>query len=71
MIPGKGRHGDALSVHSVYSVCEDAMRYASAWVQKNSVPVAIHLAESPEEIEMMMTGSGELLDLLKLSLIHI
>jgi cytosine/adenosine deaminase-related metal-dependent hydrolase len=59
-----GRCRDALSVHSVYSVCDPAMQCASHWARENHLPVAVHLAESPGEIEMMMNGCGTLIDLL-------
>lgn len=53
-----------LSVHSMYSVCAEAAERATAWGLENMCPLAVHLAESPEEIELLTEGRGGLHQLL-------
>jgi cytosine/adenosine deaminase-related metal-dependent hydrolase len=50
----------ALSVHSLYSVYAEAVKAATRWANERSCPLAIHLAESPEEIELLTEGRGGL-----------
>ena len=50
----------ALSVHSLYSVCAAAVDAAARWAGDRSCPLAVHLAESPEEIELLTHGRGGL-----------
>lgn len=53
-----------ISAHSTYSVFPKALAAAAAFAQRQHLPLAIHLAESPEENEMLRFGSGMLADFL-------
>lgn len=46
--------------HALYSTSADNMRLAHAWCVKNKRIFSFHLAESDEESEMLLDGSGEL-----------
>lgn len=47
-----------LSPHSVYSLHPEALRVAAAWATEREAPMAIHLAESPEENDWLIEGGG-------------
>jgi len=53
-----------LSPHAPYSVHPDVLADAVRLAASCDVPVAMHLAESREEIELLATGRGALKDLL-------
>ncbi len=53
-----------LSPHSTYTVVPEALALCAQAAQRTGRPLAIHLAESPEEIEMLVDGRGPLHDLL-------
>lgn len=45
-----------LSVHAPYSCHPDLFRAAAAWCRAKQVPLCIHVAESPAETELLLTG---------------
>ena len=49
----------AVSPHSPYSVSPDLFRAAAALSRRDSLPLAIHLAETRGEIELLLSGTGE------------
>jgi cytosine/adenosine deaminase-related metal-dependent hydrolase len=51
-------HG--ISPHSAYAVCPPALSAAGAWAGRARVPLAIHLAESPDENDLLIRGEGPL-----------
>lgn len=53
-----------LSPHAPYSTHPDLIAGAVALAVEAGVPVAMHLAESPEEIELLSTGAGPLAEVL-------
>ena len=53
-----------LSPHAPYSVRPETVREAAALSRSANIPLAMHLAESPEEIELLESGRGPLYDLL-------
>jgi cytosine/adenosine deaminase-related metal-dependent hydrolase len=53
-----------LSPHAPYTVCAPLLTAAAELAAANSVPLAMHLAESPEEIEWLATGGGPIAALL-------
>ena len=53
-----------LSPHAPYSVHPQLLGPLVELAQRNHYPVAMHLAESPEEIALLRTGRGPLRDLL-------
>ncbi len=55
----------ALAGHALYSTSENILRGARAWCAANGKPFAIHLAESPEEVETLTTGQGVMADFFK------
>lgn len=61
---GAGPFGGGLSPHAPYSVHPELLAQAVALAAETGVPVAMHLAESPEEIELLATGRGPLADVL-------
>ena len=56
-------HG--LAPHATYSVCPPALSISGDWARDVGLPLAIHLAESPEERELLVEGRGPLLDVLR------
>jgi cytosine/adenosine deaminase-related metal-dependent hydrolase len=62
---GAGRWHAGLSPHAPYSVHPDLLAGAVALSAAACVPLAFHLAESREELELLRSGSGPLRDLLE------
>jgi aminodeoxyfutalosine deaminase len=60
----RGRILPGLSPHAPYSVHADLLAAVVALSQEHQVPVAMHLAESPEELEWLQSGGGLLQELL-------
>jgi cytosine/adenosine deaminase-related metal-dependent hydrolase len=54
-----------LSPHAPYTVHPDLLQAACAISAEASIPVAMHLAESREELELLQSHSGELVGLLE------
>jgi cytosine/adenosine deaminase-related metal-dependent hydrolase len=55
-----------LSPHAPYSVHPELLQQAVALAAEADVPVAMHLAESPEEIELLASGRGPLAEVLQM-----
>ena len=55
---------DGLSPHAPYTVVPAALAETARWTRERGTPLAIHLAESPEEHELLVDGRGALRDLL-------
>jgi cytosine/adenosine deaminase-related metal-dependent hydrolase len=53
-----------LSPHAPYTVRPELVQNAAAMSRSARVPLAMHLAESPEEMQLLQTGGGPLVDLL-------
>ncbi|MCC6283723.1 MAG: amidohydrolase family protein [Phycisphaerales bacterium] len=56
--------GAGLSPHAPYSVGPDAIGAARRFASDAGVPLVIHLAESPEEAELVASGRGPMRELL-------
>jgi cytosine/adenosine deaminase-related metal-dependent hydrolase len=54
-----------LSPHAPYTVRPELLRYAVAQSAARGFPLAMHVAESPEEMELLRSGSGPLRKLLE------
>jgi aminodeoxyfutalosine deaminase len=54
-----------LSPHAPYSVHSDLLAAVVELSKRHEIPVAMHLAESAEELELLQTGSGPLRTLLE------
>jgi cytosine/adenosine deaminase-related metal-dependent hydrolase len=52
------------SPHAPYSVAPTLLARLGQWLQYHCIPTAMHLAESPEELEMLTTGQGPLAEVL-------
>ncbi|MBI3762384.1 MAG: amidohydrolase family protein [Chloroflexi bacterium] len=48
-----------LSVHALYSCHPDLFREGARWCVAESVPLCVHAAESPAEIELLVNGTGD------------
>jgi cytosine/adenosine deaminase-related metal-dependent hydrolase len=59
------RHGMrlGLSAHAPYSTHPDLFRLVADYCRREDVPLCIHLAESPAELELLLNGSGPFLEL--------
>lgn len=57
--------GFGLSPHAPYTVSPELLRTAVAVAQRDNLPLTMHLAESPEEMEMFRDGRGPLFELLR------
>lgn len=49
-----------ISPHAPYSVHQQLVRELAEWAARANVPLAMHLAESREELELLRTGQGPL-----------
>lgn len=58
----EGRMRVGLSVHAPYSCAPALFEAATAWCLAEDVPLAIHIAESPAEVEFVRDGTGPLLE---------
>jgi len=60
------RHPDSvgLSPHAPYTVRPELVAQAAAMSRSARIPLAMHLAESPEEMQLLGAGDGPLYDLL-------
>ena len=60
------RHPDSvgLSPHAPYTVRPELVQQAAAMSRTARIPLAMHLAESPEEIQLLGSGDGPLYELL-------
>lgn len=47
-----------ISPHAPYSVSGPLFRAASAWARSERLPLAVHIAEAPEELALLTDGSG-------------
>jgi cytosine/adenosine deaminase-related metal-dependent hydrolase len=54
-----------LSPHAPYTVHPDLLAGAVEHCRLSGAPLAMHLAESPEELELLQTGRGPIADLLQ------
>ena len=54
----RGRVRLGISPHAPYSVSGRLFRAASAWARAKTLPLAVHIAESPEESALLADGSG-------------
>lgn len=57
------RVGSQVSVHSLYTVDPESARLAARRTREFGDPLAIHLSESPEEVEFIREGTGGLSDI--------
>ena len=53
-----------LSGHALYSTHPGTLQLAKTWSSRKGRPFPLHLAESPEEVELLTTGRGGLAELL-------
>ncbi len=63
--PGSEQIKIGLSPHSPYSLHPDLFEGLCQLAEQHQVPLAMHLAESPEELELMETGGGKLAAMLQ------
>lgn len=54
-----------VSPHAVYSVHEDLLLDACAWAVGEGLPLAMHVSESPAEIQFLREGEGPFADFLR------
>jgi cytosine/adenosine deaminase-related metal-dependent hydrolase len=54
-----------LSPHAPYTVHPDLLQTACSISREGKIPVAMHLAESREELQLLQSHSGDLVDLLR------
>lgn len=54
-----------LSPHAPYTVHPDLLRHAAQVSKESKVPLAMHLAESEQELELLRSGTGPLVELLE------
>jgi aminodeoxyfutalosine deaminase len=54
-----------LAPHAPYSVSPDLFRAIGDEAAERSIPSSVHLAESREEVDFLMTGRGEIAETLK------
>ncbi|MCF8085269.1 MAG: amidohydrolase family protein [Desulfohalobiaceae bacterium] len=59
----------SLSGHALYSTHPGNLQLGKTWANGKKRPFPLHLAESPEEVELLTTGRGGLADLLRAALL--
>lgn len=62
---GPRRLAPGLAPHAPYSVTPDLFAAIDRESRARGLPSSVHLGESPEEVEFLMTGGGPLADVLK------
>jgi cytosine/adenosine deaminase-related metal-dependent hydrolase len=67
--PDYGAVQVGLSLHAPYSCHPDLLRAGAEWCRAEAVPLCIHTAESPAEIEFLLSGKLPLVKGLAASLI--
>ncbi len=55
----------SLAPHAPYTVSPLLLQAIKAWTKKYNLPFSLHVAESPEEVEFLMTGKGPIRELLE------
>ena len=55
--PGYGAMQVGISLHAPYSCHPDLLRVGAAWCRAASVPLCVHVAESPMEVELLLHGT--------------
>ncbi len=63
--PAAGWLGWGLSPHAPYTVHPRLLAWAVGQSRRRHLPLQFHLAESPEELELLRTGDGPLAELLQ------
>lgn len=53
-----------IAPHAPYSVSKELLKESCKFAKKKGLPIAIHISEMSEEIELMKNGSGSMKDLL-------
>lgn len=59
----------SLSGHALYSTHPGTLQLGKTWANAKKRPFPLHLAEAPEEVELLTTGRGGLADLLLATLL--
>ena len=57
----------AYAGHSLYSTHPKTLQLIKKWCRDHNRPFSLHLAESPEEVELLQTGQGKLAERLRAS----
>jgi cytosine/adenosine deaminase-related metal-dependent hydrolase len=60
--PGDGRMQVGLSLHAPYSCHPDLLRTGAEWCRAEDVPLCVHVAESPTEVELLLYGRTSSVD---------
>jgi cytosine/adenosine deaminase-related metal-dependent hydrolase len=60
--PGHGRMQVGLSLHAPYSCHPDLLRTGAEWCRVEDVPLCVHVAESPTEVELLLYGRTSSVD---------
>ena len=55
----------SLAPHAPYTVSPLLLQAIKAWTRKYRLPFSLHVAESPEEVEFLLTGKGPIRELLE------
>lgn len=63
--PSSSRIKRGLSPHAPYTAAPELVRQAVRFSKENNVNIAMHLAESPEELELLAAGEGPFRELLQ------
>lgn len=53
-----GRVHIGVSPHAPYTVSGELFASTAAWAREQALPMAVHLAESPAETELLLSGTG-------------
>jgi cytosine/adenosine deaminase-related metal-dependent hydrolase len=61
---GEERLRFGVALQAPYAVSARLFRLVTDWARQESLPLSVHAAESPAEVEFVQRGSGELLDYL-------
>ncbi len=59
------QHTPGLSPHAPYTVRPELLERCIEWACRFNLPVTMHLAETKAELELMQTGTGEIVEMLR------
>lgn len=57
-----GGHYPGLSPHAPYTISGENMRLAAATARQHSLPLSVHLSESPAEVDFVFDTTGQIAD---------
>lgn len=61
----QNQHSPGLSPHAPYTVRPELLKQSVEWARQFQLPITMHLAETRAELELMNSGTGEIVEMLQ------